>query len=376
MASVGELAGRLYRGEADYNFLARRRTWYVFSAILLLISIAALAVRGLNLDVAFRGGAEFFVSGGTCTPVSARAAVESSGIAVGQVTSQSVGSADVRVVTGQLTPEQTEQLRQRLATTCGVAPDAVSPRFVGPTWGQTISMKALLALTVFLVLVVIFLSFYFEWKLALAALAALIHDVVITVGIYALIGFEVSPATVIGLLTVLAYSLYDTVVVFDKVKENTAGIRSGSRWTYSEATNRAVNQTLVRSINTSVIALLPVVAVFFVGAYLLGAGTLKDISLVLLIGLAAGAYSSIFIAPPLAAQLKEKEAPMQALARRVAQRRAAGKPVPMTAAGSTAPGLEPGGEAFAGESAGKAAARKPPPRGGRNQPRKPGRKGR
>ena len=159
---------------------------------------------------------------------------------------------------------------------------------------------------IFLVLVVIFLSVYFEWRMAVAALVALIHDLIITVGIYALIGFTVTPATVIGVLTILGYSLYDTVVVFDKVKENTRGLTAGSRMTYSESANLAVNQTLVRSINTSIIALLPVGAILFVGSFILGAGTLKDLSLALFVGIAAGTYSSIFIATPVLARSRSR----------------------------------------------------------------------
>jgi preprotein translocase subunit SecF len=176
--------------------------------------------------------------------------------------------------------------------------------------------------------VVIFLSLYFEWKMAIAAMIALIHDLIITAGIYSLVGFEVTPATVIGFLTILGYSLYDTVVVFDKVRENTAGLQGGSRMTYSQAANLAVNQTLVRSINTSIIALLPIAAILYAGIVLLGAGPLKDLSLALFVGVAIGAYSSIFIATPILAQLKEREPGMQALAKRVAARTGGGGKAP------------------------------------------------
>jgi preprotein translocase subunit SecF len=196
----------------------------------------------------------------------------------------------------------------------------VSSQLIGPSWGQDISKKALRALIFFLVLVVLFLSMYFEWKMAVAAMLALLHDLAITVGIYALSGFEVTPATVIGFLTILGYSLYDTVVVFDKVKENTQGLAGGSRMTYSDAANLAVNQTIVRSLNTSIVALLPIGAILFAGVVLLGAGPLKDLSLALFVGVAVGTYSSIFIATPILATLKEREPAMQALARRVAAR--------------------------------------------------------
>jgi preprotein translocase subunit SecF len=192
---------------------------------------------------------------------------------------------------------------------------------VGPTWGEEISKKALQGLIVFILLVTIFLSIYFEWRMAVAALVALAHDLVITIGIYALTGLQVTPATVIGLLTILGYSLYDTVVVFDKVKENTKGIAGQSVLTYSDAANLAVNQTIVRSINTTVVALLPVFAIIVVGAGLLGAGTLLDLAVALFIGMFAGAYSSVFIATPFLAQLKEQQPEMKSLATRVNSRR-------------------------------------------------------
>jgi len=192
---------------------------------------------------------------------------------------------------------------------------------VGPSWGGEITKKALLALVVFIIAVTLFMSIYFEWRMAMAALVALLHDLVITIGIYALVGFEVTPATVIGVLTILGYSLYDTVVVFDKIKENTKGIAAQSRETFSDAANRALNQTLVRSINTSIVALLPVAAILFVGVFILGAGTLQDLALALFVGTVAGTYSSIFIATPFLCQIKEMQPSMQALAKRVTARR-------------------------------------------------------
>ena len=232
-----------------------------------------------------------------------------------------MGNDTVRAQTEKLTQAQLDQVQDALVKKFGVtAQRRSSTQFIGPSWGKDISTKALRGPVFFLLGVVIFLSLYFEWKMAVAAMIALIHDLIITAGIYSLVGFEVTPATVIGFLTILGYSLYDTVVVFDKVRENTAGLAGGSRMTYSQAANLAVNQTLVRSINTSIIALLPVAALLFVGAVLLGAGPLKDLALALFVGVAVGAYSSIFIATPLLAQLKEREPAMQALAKRVAGR--------------------------------------------------------
>ena len=227
-------------------------------------------------------------------------------------------------------------LAGELADTCGIPKSEVKVQVVGPTWGEEISKKALQGLVVFLLLVSVFLSIYFEWRMAVAALVALAHDLLITVGIYALTGLEVTPATVIGLLTILGYSLYDTVVVFDKVKENTKGIVGQSVMTYGDAANLAVNQTLVRSINTSIVALLPVIAIIIVGAGFLGAGTLLDLAVVLFIGMAAGTYSSIFIATPFLVQLKEATPEMKALAARVAARRKQGRAAPGTDAAEAA----------------------------------------
>ena len=231
----------------------------------------------------------------------------------------------------------------------GLSNKDVTFQFIGPTWGSQITDKALQALVAFLIVIVIYLSIAFEWKMAAAAFVALIHDIVIATGIYALTGFEVSPATVIGLLTILGYSLYDTVVVFDKVRENTAGLLGSSRSTYSQAANLALNQTLVRSINTSIIALLPVAGILFVGgAILLGAGELKDLALVLFVGMLSGTYSSIFIATPVLAQLKEREPQFKALAKRVALRESGGRAAKRAAAKtSTRPGTKAAAVAIA-----------------------------
>lgn len=314
-------ATRLYHGENNYNFLRGRRWWYGLSAVMLLVSIVSLATVKLNFNVDFTGGSELYVSNAlTCDVASAEKVVTDSGF-VEQPRVQKLGNKDIRVQTDQLSEQQAKQLQQRLSQACGVPERDVSSRFVGGNWGGDVTKAAVKGLVAFLILVTIFLAFYFEWKMALAAMLALIHDIIITMGLYSLVGFEVSPATVIGLLTVLGYSLYDTVVVFDKVKENTAGLMAGSRSTYAEQTNLAVNQSLVRSVNTTILGILPVASIFFVGAYVLGAGTLKDIALVLLIGQMAGAYSSIFIAAPLLVQLKEREPAIQAHNSRVQQRR-------------------------------------------------------
>jgi preprotein translocase subunit SecF len=321
MSRIGDFGARLYHGEASFDFVGRRRTWYLVSLVILLVAVLGLVLRGLQLGVEFKGGAVFEARSANASVERVREAVASAGVEDPIV--QQVGTETVRVETGQITTEKSQQVRAAMAEVLGIDSGEVKTQLVGPSWGADVTRKALFSLAVFLALVIAYLSFAFEWKMAIAAMVALLHDLLITIGVYAIVGFQVTPATVIGLLTILGYSLYDTVVVFDKVKENTAGIAGGSRMTYGGAANLAVNQTLVRSINTSLIALLPVAGLLFVGAGLLGTGTLKDLALALFVGIAAGTYSSIFIATPLAAQLKEREPQMQALAKRVAARQVA-----------------------------------------------------
>jgi preprotein translocase subunit SecF len=328
MSRLGSVGHRLYTGELSLDFIGRRRIWYAVSAIVVLIALAALLLRGLNFSIEFRGGVDFQAPVSTGSAQSAipdvRSAVVDTGVTEGEPpTVTAIGDDQIRVETPPLTPDQISTARQAIADELRISESQTDYSSIGPTWGEQITSKAILSLGVFLVLVMVVIWFYFrEWRMSVSGLIALLHDVFITVGIYALVGFDVTPATIIGVLTILGYSLYDTVVVFDKVRENTRGIASSNRRTYSEAANLAVNQTLVRSINTSVIALLPVAGILFVGAGLLGAGTLKDLSLALFIGIAVGTYSSIFIATPLLCDLKEREPAMRALARRVAQRRA------------------------------------------------------
>lgn len=322
MSFLRSIGGRMYRGEASLEFVGHRRRWYAISAVVLLVCVLAVAFRGLNLGVEFTGGSLFQFQAGNASVAEVRESVQEAG--ADQVTVQQLGGDRWRIQTETLGSDGITRVQEQLASDFGIDPGDVSPQSVGPSWGEQISQKALLALGVFLGLVVLFLSVTFEWKMAAAAIAALVHDVAIAGGLYALIGFQVSPASVIGLLTILGYSLYDTVVVFDKVRENTVGLLGGARATYSQAANLAVNQSLVRSINTSVTSLLPVSAILFVGAGLLGAGTLKDLSLVLFIGMIAGTYSSIFIATPFLVDLKEREPQYQALARRVAARQHGG----------------------------------------------------
>ena len=321
--SLGSLAHRLYSGEVSYDFVGKRRRWYAISGVFLVLALVGLFGRGLNLGIEFKGGSEFTIPSSTATVQQARDSAKAAGIADPIVTE--VGQNKIRIQSPALTPAESAKVTAQLSKDLGVKQGDIGVTLIGPTWGAEITKHALQGLAVFLVLVVLFLSLYFEWRLAVAALVALVHDLLITIGIYALTGFEVTPATVIGILTILGFSLYDTVVVFDKVRENTKGITSGNRMTYSEAANLALNQTLVRSINTSVVALLPVAAILIIGVGLLGAGTLKDLALALFVGTAAGTYSSIFIATPVACQLQEQRPEMKALAARVEARRNAGE---------------------------------------------------
>jgi preprotein translocase subunit SecF len=331
MSRVGEIGGRLYRGEISINFVGRQRTWYSISAAILVISIVALLVRGLNFSVDFKGGAVFQFQSSSASVTQVQDTVSGTGVqgAIVQQVNGSLGHS-WQVQTRTLSNAETNKVQDTLESKIG-AKD-MSVQFVGPSWGSQISGKAIEALIAFLIVIVLYLTIAFEWRMAVAALVALIHDLVIATGVYALTGFQVSPATVIGLLTILGYSLYDTVVVFDKVRENTAGLLGGARTTYSQAANLALNQTLVRSINTSIIALLPVAAILFVGGGLLGAGELEDLALVLFVGMLSGTYSSIFIATPVLADLKEREPQYRALAKRVSVRSSGGRAAKRTAA--------------------------------------------
>ncbi|NMR20131.1 protein translocase subunit SecF [Cellulomonas fimi] len=298
----------LYTGRRSYDIVGLRRRWYLIAVALVLASAALLLVKGLNPGIEFRGGSQFTVSG--ASTLEQQPAID----AVGSVAADeearvsTVGASAIRVQTATLTNDEVEQVRGALAGAYDVPVGEVTSSFIGPTWGADVSSKAVTGLVVFLALVSVVMTIYFRnWRMAAAALLALFHDLVITVGIYALVGWEVTPATVIGFLTILGYSMYDTVVVFDKVRENTAGVLDQSRTTYGEQANLAVNQTLVRSINTSVVALLPVSAILFVGAFILGAGTLRDIALALFVGMLVGTFSSVFLATPLEVTLRERE---------------------------------------------------------------------
>ena len=286
-----------------------------------MVAVGALLFRGLHLGIEFTGGAELTARIEQTTDsmvADVRDAVIATGIDdAAEPRVVVVNDESVRVQTGSLTAEETTTIRDAVAAELGLPSEEITAQ---------ITRQALIGMSFFIVAVGFFLVLIYEWKMAAAALVALVHDIVATIGIYALIGFDVTPATVIGFLTILGYSLYDTVVIFDKVRENTKGITAQNQYTYAEAANLGLNQTLMRSINTVIIALLPIASILFVGAGLLGAGTLKDLSLALFVGVAIGTYSSIFIATPLLVDLKNREPTLAALARRVEARRAAKVP--------------------------------------------------
>jgi len=345
MAGFGGIAGRLYRGEVSVNFVRRQRMWYTISGLILLVSVVALLVKGLDFSVDFKGGSTFQFPYSTSQGSIPTVQGEISKV----VTANGGGDSTVQIASSPLLKSQwlvttkalptspvnvTVKIADALEQKFHIAQSDMTPSFVGPTWGSQITTKALEALVIFLVVIVAYLTIAFEWRMAIAAFVALMHDIVITIGVYALTGFQVSPTTVIGLLTILGYSLYDTVVVFDKVRENTAGLLTSQRSTYSDAANLALNQTLVRSINTSLTALIPVASILFIGAGLLGAGTLKDLALVLFVGMLSGAYSSICIATPVLADLKERQPEYKDLAVKVKRRLAGGRRA--ADAGSTA----------------------------------------
>lgn len=329
MSRFGNLGARLYKGEASYDFIGKRKTWYAVSAVLVLLSVAAFLFRGLDYGIEFEGGAVFIADAPGADIAAARQAVITAGVAdVGEPIVTTIGGDRLEVETRELSVPDSRIILEALAAELGIQPDDIQRQVVGASWGGEITNKALTGLAVFMVLVAIYLAVAFEWKMAVSAIVALIHDLVVTAGVYALVGFEVTPATVIGLLTILGYSLYDTVVVFDKVRENTRGITGSNRWTYAQAANLAVNQTLVRSINTSIVALLPVLGLLVGGVFLVGAGALNDLALVLFVGMAVGAYSSIFIATPFLVHLKEREPVIVAQRDRVLARQALAKSTP------------------------------------------------
>jgi preprotein translocase subunit SecF len=316
MASFSQFGNDLYTGKRSFNFVGRRRIWFTIAIVMVATAIIVPFLRGgFVFGIEFSGGSEFQVA----EPAKAANGSIDQSLAVDAVTSVVPGATpkisivnggdSVRVQTDLLESTQSDEIRDALASAYDVDTDQVTSSFIGATWGADITRQALTALVAFILLAAVVMALYFRtWKMSVAALIALFHDLVITAGVYGILGFEVTPAAVIGFLTILGYSLYDTVVVFDKIRENTS---EGTSRTFAESVNLAVNQTLVRSINTSVVALLPIGSILFIGAVVLGAGTLRDIALALFIGVLVGTYSTIFIAAPLYAALRKNDAIVQ-----------------------------------------------------------------
>ena len=318
--------GRIYQGLTTIDFVGRKRIWFTASLVVIVIGLGSLGIRGFNLGIDFKGGNSWEVLAPHSSISAMTSAVTKAGLS--NPTVQKLGSETYQVtadLNGQSTQAQsniTNAVVNAMAKQAGVNPIQVSTSSVGPTWGGQVTNRALEALIIFFLAVVLYISIRFEPKMALAAFIAMIHDLLVTIGVYSLFGFQITPDTVIAILTILGYSLYDTVVVFDRVRDNansTNAILKSGTLSYSEMVNLSMNQTLARSINTSLVAILPVLAVLLVGAYLLGATTLENYGLALFVGLMSGAYSSIFIASPLLAWLKEREPRYQELAARVAR---------------------------------------------------------
>ena len=379
--NLSTLGNDLYTGRRSVPVVAQRRRFYLASLVLMTIAVLGLVTQGLNLGLEFRGGSEFRVAT-SGAPASYEQVAREAALGDDEsldVNVTLVGNDTVRVQTERLSDDESQSVRADLAEAFDVPEQDVSATFIGPSWGASVSQQALRALVIFLLAVALVMTIYFRnWKMAAAALIALAHDMIITVGIYSLSGFEVSPASMIGFLTVLGYSLYDTVVVFDKVRENTNEAFANGRLTFAQAANLAVNQTMVRSINTTVIGLLPIAAVLVVGAIWLGPGVLLDLSLVLFIGILIGAYSSIFIATPLLVSLRRNDPAVLELDKRAArhqarrakdlaaEERASASEEPVTVGGPGAPAASEGeGATITGRAVHKYAQTGP-----RNQPRR------
>ena len=306
---------RLYHGETNIDFVGRRKLWFTISAVAIVLSLGSLVTRGLNLGIDFEGGVVWEVPAGEASVADARSAADIEGATITEL--EGDDGTTIRVEAEPVGAERTDEITAALADVTGSSTDDVTLTEVGASWGQEITEKAVRALIVFLVLVTVYIAFRFELKMALPTLAALIHDVVITVGVYSITGLEVTPATVIAVLTILGYSIYDGIVVFDKVDENTRLVSSTGGLSYGGMVNVSLNQALMRSLNTTITALLPVLSLLVVGSWMLGAAVLEEFAIALLIGLFCGAYSSIFIASPMLALLKEREPRYRDIKRRI-----------------------------------------------------------
>jgi len=325
---------RLYNGETEVQFIGRWRRWFLISGVVILVGLASLFTRGLNLGIEFEGGVSWQVPVGESDVDSMRGAVEEAGL---DATVQTVGTGDserLRIKAELDEDDDPAAISEVIAEEAGVEVGDVTQQAVSKSWGDQITSKAQRALVIFLVLVSLYIALRFEWKMALATLVALLHDILVTVGVYSLFGFEVTPATVIAILTILGYSIYDGIVVFDRVDENAKALAVTGSSSYSDMVNDSLNQVLMRTLNTSITALLPILSLLILGSLVLGATTLQEFALALFIGLASGAYSSIFIASPALALLKEREERWQTVRQRVERRGGAapaGTPAPAVA---------------------------------------------
>jgi preprotein translocase subunit SecF len=323
MRTMSQVGNDLYTGKTSFPFVGRRRLWFLIAAILVIGSALVPLFRPIQFSIEFTGGSQFTVSGVSETDqLIATDAVHS---VVPDATTKvvTVGADTVRVQTDQMTDAETREVTAALAEAYAVPADQVSASFIGPSWGEDVTRQSLWGLAIFLALTFIILALYFRtWKMSVSAIIGLVDVLVITVGVYALFGFEISPAAVIGFLTILSYALYDTTVVFDKIRENTSEDGEVSGRTFGESVNLAVNQTLVRSINTTVVAVLPTGAILFIGLVWVGAQTLTDLSLSIFVGTIVAAYSTIFVAAPLYSLLRENEPDIKARDQRVVSARA------------------------------------------------------
>ena len=304
------VAHKLYTGQLTYQFIPHRKRWYVVTAVIILVALGGLIFRGLNLGIDFRGGVEFRanVSATSASADDIRRAVLDTGLPELDGTQVvELGSDQVQIQTRALDSSEVTTLKKGIAKASGSSESSVTYSKVGSQWGSQITKKAVQALVVFLVLVMLLIWAYFrEWKMSVTAMLGLLNNLIVTLGVYALVGFAFTPATLIGMLTILGYSLYDTVVVFDKVRELTRDL-DRSPYTYDEAVNRALNQVFVRSVNTTIIGVLPVAALLFTGVFVLGSGPLQDLGMALFVGMLAGGYSSIFVATPLLTEFRRNE---------------------------------------------------------------------
>jgi preprotein translocase subunit SecF len=326
---VRDTLHRLYQGETKIDFIGRRRVWFIISAAVVLGCLVSLFTRGLNYGIEFEGGVQITAAIPAGGPLGDAGELEVIEEVRNALNIANASDAQVQVVTEDdgrsvavqtkeiADPEAQQQVVDTVSEAVGASPEQVDSQRIGSKWGAEVTNKAVQALVVFLVVILAFISWRFEWKMAIASIVALVHDLIITAGVYSLVGFEVTPSSVIAILTILGYSLYDTVVVFDKVEENTEQLAATGRMTYQDSANLALNQVFMRSLNTSLATLLPIAALLFVGAGLLGAETLKDLALALLVGILTGAYSSIFVATPVLSVWKEREPKYRSVRERV-----------------------------------------------------------